>query len=138
MVEIGLAIEFGLGRSEYVVERICRNAVTAVTTITDTMATWATMGKGTTLGPVVSVSVSVVVVGPVVAIRFIRLIRPVVSVSDSDDPDDRANKRKSSSAGTVITDVVVTATAASAQVLQEAILEEERSQDSTPQTCRKI
>ena len=104
MVEIGLAIEFGLGRSEYVVERICRN--------TDTMATWATMGKGTTLGPVVSVSVSVVVVGPVVAIRF---IRPVVS--DSDDPDDRANKRKSSSAGTVITDVVVTATAAGAQVL---------------------
>ena len=115
MVEIGLAIEFGLGRSEYVVERICRNAVTAVTTVTDTMATWATMGKGTTLGPVVSVvsvSVSVVVVGPVVAIRF---IRPVVS--DSDDPDDRANKRKSSSAGTVITDVVVTATAAGAQVL---------------------
>ena len=104
MVEIGLAIEFGLGRSEYVVERICRN--------TNTMATWATMGKGTTLGPVVSVSVSVVVVGPVVAIRF---IRPVVS--DSDDPDDRANKRKSSSAGTVITDVVVTATAAGAQVL---------------------
>ena len=105
-----MAIEFGLGRSEYVVERICRN--------TDTMATWATMGKGTTLGPVVSVSVSVVVVGPVVAIRFIRLIRPVVSVSDSDDPDDRANKRKSSSAGTVITDVVVTATAAAgAQVL---------------------
>ena len=99
MVEIGLAIEFGLGRSEYVVERICRN--------TNTMATWATMGKGTTLGPVVSVSVSVVVVGPVVAIRF---IRPVVS--DSDDPDDRANKRKSSSAGTV-----VTATAAGAQVL---------------------
>ena len=112
MVEIGLAIEFGLGRSEYVVERICRNAVTAVTTVTDTMATWATMGKGTTLGPVVSVSVSVVVVGPVVAIRF---IRPVVS--DSDDSDDRANKRKSSSAGTVITDVVVTATAAGAQVL---------------------
>ena len=106
-----MAIEFGLGRSEYVVERICRIAVTAVTTITDTMATWATMemgkGKGTILGPVVSVSVSVVVVGPVVAIRF---IRPVVS--DSDDSDDRANKRKSSSAGTVITDVVVTATAA--------------------------